>query len=46
MLQAEDSTQPAEQHSIPNILIKYFIHVGPNLASAISSPVAYVTFSS
>jgi len=43
MRQSEDSTQPAKRHSIPNILNKYFTQIGPKLASAISSPVGYVT---
>jgi len=45
MPQPEDSTQPADQHSIPNILNKYFTQVGPKLASAILSPAGYVTHS-
>lgn len=43
MLQPEDLTQPADQRSIPNILNDYFTQVGPNLASATSSPVAFCT---
>jgi len=31
MLQPDDSPQPADQHSILNILNEYFTQVGPNL---------------